>query len=49
MDAWHISTHVQKDTVGIKAMRKALEGAGLHSSDIDYLNLHGTSTPQNDF
>ncbi len=31
-----------------EAMRKALEGAGLHSSDIDYLNLHGTSTPQND-
>jgi 3-oxoacyl-[acyl-carrier-protein] synthase-1 len=27
---------------------KALDAAQLQASDIDYLNLHGTSTPQND-
>ncbi|MCO8060042.1 MULTISPECIES: beta-ketoacyl-[acyl-carrier-protein] synthase family protein [Acinetobacter] len=48
MDAWHISAPHPEGLGAIEAMRKALEGAGLHSSDIDYLNLHGTSTPQND-
>jgi 3-oxoacyl-[acyl-carrier-protein] synthase II len=29
-------------------MRKALKDAGLQPSDIDYINVHGTSTPQGD-
>jgi 3-oxoacyl-[acyl-carrier-protein] synthase-1 len=29
-------------------MHEALQRAGLHAGDIDYLNLHGTATPAND-
>lgn len=29
-------------------MRAALRGAGVSGADVDYVNLHGTATPQND-
>jgi 3-oxoacyl-(acyl-carrier-protein) synthase len=29
-------------------MRRALEDAGLETTDVDYINAHGTSTPAND-
>ena len=29
-------------------MEKAIEDAEINSSDIDYINAHGTSTPAND-
>jgi 3-oxoacyl-(acyl-carrier-protein) synthase len=32
----------------IQAMRAALNDAGAHPTDVDYLNAHGTSTPMND-
>jgi 3-oxoacyl-(acyl-carrier-protein) synthase len=32
----------------IQAMRRAIADAGARSTDIDYLNAHGTSTPMND-
>lgn len=32
----------------IQAMRQALADAGAASTDVDYLNAHGTSTPMND-
>ena len=48
MDAWHISAPHPEGKGAAEAMQKALGAAQLQASDIDYLNLHGTSTPQND-
>jgi 3-oxoacyl-[acyl-carrier-protein] synthase-1 len=48
MDAWHISAPHPEGRGAAEAMQKALDAAQLQASDIDYLNLHGTSTPQND-
>jgi 3-oxoacyl-[acyl-carrier-protein] synthase II len=47
-DAYH---RVRLDESGIepaRAMRLAIEDAGLSISDIDYVNVHGTSTELND-
>jgi 3-oxoacyl-[acyl-carrier-protein] synthase II len=32
----------------IRCMQAAIEDAGIQPGDIDYINAHGTSTPQND-
>lgn len=48
MDAWHISAPHPEGKGAAEAMQKALDAAQLQASDIGYLNLHGTSTPQND-
>lgn len=47
-DAHHISAPHPGGRGAIAAMSRALEDAGLQPGDIDYLNLHGTGTPQND-
>jgi len=47
-DAHHISAPDPEGSGALAAMREALQRAGLGPSDIDYLNLHGTATPQND-
>lgn len=47
-DAYHI-TAPHPDGLGANnVMRSALEDAGLLPSDIDYINVHGTSTPLGD-
>ncbi|WP_299776289.1 beta-ketoacyl-[acyl-carrier-protein] synthase family protein [uncultured Pseudoteredinibacter sp.] len=47
-DAHHISAPQPEGTGAEAAMRKALQDAGKNAADIDYLNLHGTGTEQND-
>jgi 3-oxoacyl-[acyl-carrier-protein] synthase II len=47
-DAYHL-TATHPDGLGAKlAMRNALEDAELKPEDIDYINVHGTSTPVGD-
>lgn len=47
-DAYHMSSP-HPDGLGAKmAMQQALQSAHLASTDIDYINLHGTATPSND-
>ena len=47
-DAHHMSAP-QPEGLGAEAsMQKALLKAGIKASDIDYINLHGTATMQND-
>jgi len=47
-DAYHI-TQPDPEGKGLSmAMRRALASAGAATSDVDYINAHGTSTPYND-
>ena len=47
-DAYHI-TATHPDGLGaILAMQNALDDAGMKPEDIDYINVHGTSTPVGD-
>lgn len=47
-DAYHQTASSPDGTGSYLAMQKALEKAGLQTTDIDYINLHGTGTPNND-
>ena len=47
-DAHHMSTPHPQGLGAVLAMRAALERAGVAASDIDYVNLHGTGTRNND-
>lgn len=47
-DAHHFSAPDPQGHGALLAMRAALAMAGLEPADIDYINLHGTATPQND-
>ena len=47
-DAYHISAPAEGGIGAVKAMRSALEDAGLNTEDIDYINAHGTATKLND-
>ncbi|HEX7889587.1 MAG TPA: beta-ketoacyl-ACP synthase [Ramlibacter sp.] len=47
-DAHHMSAPEPSGRGAIAAMRQALARAGLQRNAIDYVNLHGTATPQND-
>ncbi len=47
-DAHHMSAPEPNGRGAAQAMRRALARAGLAARDIDYVNLHGTATDQND-
>ena len=47
-DGHHMSSPHPEGAGAVIAMRAALAQAGLGPQDIDYINLHGTATPNND-
>lgn len=47
-DAYHITTPVPGGAGASRAMRLALEDAGVSVEDVDYINAHGTGTGPND-
>ncbi|WP_374494719.1 beta-ketoacyl-[acyl-carrier-protein] synthase family protein [Zoogloea sp.] len=47
-DAYHMSSPHPEGLGARLAMEGALAQAGLDTADIDYINLHGTATPNND-
>ncbi len=47
-DAYHQTASSPDGTGSYLAMKGALKKSGLQPSDIDYINLHGTGTPNND-
>lgn len=47
-DAYHITATHPEGLGAILSMQMALDDAGLKTSDIDYINTHGTSTPVGD-
>ena len=47
-DAFHQTASSPEGEGAYRAMKEALELAGVQPSDIDYINAHGTGTPNND-
>ncbi|WP_243385729.1 beta-ketoacyl-ACP synthase II [Bacillus kexueae] len=47
-DAHHITAPAPGGEGGARAMKMAIENAGLKPEDVDYINAHGTSTEYND-
>jgi 3-oxoacyl-[acyl-carrier-protein] synthase II len=47
-DAYHITAPSEDGEGAVRVMGLALDRAGVRSSQVDYINAHGTSTPYND-
>jgi 3-oxoacyl-[acyl-carrier-protein] synthase II len=47
-DAYHLTAPHPEGLGVIAVMRSALDDAGMKPEDVDYINVHGTSTPLGD-
>ncbi|MBA3343200.1 MAG: beta-ketoacyl-ACP synthase II [Gemmatimonadaceae bacterium] len=47
-DAYHLTAPAPNGEGAQRAMKRAMNDAGLKPSDVQYINAHGTSTPAND-
>jgi len=47
-DAYHITAPAEDGDGAVRVMRATLEDAGVEPSVVDYINVHGTSTPRGD-
>jgi 3-oxoacyl-[acyl-carrier-protein] synthase II len=47
-DAYHMTAPDPSGTAGARTIAAALANAGVTPGDVDYVNAHGTATPQND-
>jgi 3-oxoacyl-[acyl-carrier-protein] synthase II len=47
-DAFHMTAQPEDADGAVRAMRMAIDKAGVRPQDVDYINAHGTSTPIND-
>jgi 3-oxoacyl-[acyl-carrier-protein] synthase II len=47
-DAFHMTAPDPSGAAGGRTIRAALENAGVEPGEVDYVNAHGTATPQND-
>jgi 3-oxoacyl-[acyl-carrier-protein] synthase II len=47
-DAFHMAAPAERGEGNQRAMRAALDRAGIGPGEVDYINAHGTSTPLND-
>ncbi len=47
-DAYHITQPAEDGEGAVRAIKMALDKAGLTPTEINYINAHGTSTPLND-
>ena len=47
-DAYHMTAPDPSGSAGGRTIAAALANAGLNADEVDYVNAHGTATPQND-
>ncbi|SJZ54856.1 beta-ketoacyl-ACP synthase II [Selenihalanaerobacter shriftii] len=47
-DAYHVTAPDPQGEGAARSMQMAIDNSGLDLADINYINAHGTSTPQND-